>query len=325
MVDINTSFTDNRWMPFDFEKEMNITSRYNPKAKMRGNNSFRFWKRALLQRAMSTIDATLPENWKGPIRDNFFEYLFVAGYCAVYDDPEFGKAWQPCNLSGYGFFYQPTKAIITNPLFEGESKILEIGKECGILKLTPDYCGVLDIVNYYAEQMASNHRSILTGLMNAWGSKIALAKNKAAAETIKKIYDKMSSGEPLVIAKDIKPVEDDTRSGTPSWNMLELQCKKDEYIIPEILTTAQTILNGFDAEIGIPTLPYQKKERMVSDEATMRTYDGQARSLTWINTLSDCADEINRIIPGIDLKFALHYSQDEENASGSNTEEVNEK
>lgn len=303
-----------QYMPFDFEAEMNITSRYNPKAKMRNNKAFRFWKRALIQRAMSVIDADLPDTWEGPIRDNFYYALFIIGFVAIYNDSKYGYIWQPASLSEQGVFYQPTKALIANPLFKTPVE-KEIGKDCGILKLTPDYFGILDIVNYYAEKLASADKSINTSLMNAWGSKIAIATNKAAAETIKKVYDKMQDGENLVVTKDKPIIEDDTRSGKEAWNILDLQYSKDEYITDSLLADFQTILNNFDSEIGIPTLPYQqKKERMVTDEATMKTHDAIARSLTWIKTLDSCTKEIKRIFPDITLDFALHYDQSEENA-----------
>ena len=31
---------------------------------------------------------------------------------------------------------------------------LEIGKECEIIKLTPDYMGIWDVITYYAEKLA---------------------------------------------------------------------------------------------------------------------------------------------------------------------------
>jgi hypothetical protein len=73
----------------------------------------------------------------------------------------------------------------------------------------------------------------------------------------------------------------------------------------------QTIINNFDSEIGIPTVPYQKKERMVTSEANARVYDAKARSLTWFNTLSESIDEVKLLYPDIKLSVKLHYDETE--------------
>ena len=68
------------------------------------------------------------------------------------------------------------------------------------------------------------------------------------------------------------------------------------------------IMNDFDNEIGIPTLPYEKKERMITDEATMRAYDGCARSLTWYNSLTTSIDKVHDLYPDLTLSARLHYA-----------------
>ena len=82
----------------------------------------------------------------------------------------------------------------------------------------------------------------------------------------------------------------------------------------------QTILNNFDAEIGIPTVPYQKKERLVAEEATMRAYDGCARSLTWFNTLTTSIAEVKKLYPDINLNARLHYADFNVSEGGSDNE-----
>lgn len=59
----------------------------------------------------------------------------------------------------------------------------------------------------------------------------------------------------------------------------------------------------------------------------MGNYDGQARSLVWVNTLNSSADIANRLFADRlekPLKFALHYDMTEQQAD-DNTEEVDAK
>ena len=93
--------------------------------------------------------------------------------------------FQPCTFSGYDFYYQPTKVLISNPLF---SKELILHKDAELLKLTPDFQGCWDVLDFYAEQLAECSKGIKMGLINAKFPMILTANNQAQSETLKKIY-----------------------------------------------------------------------------------------------------------------------------------------
>ena len=312
------------YMPFNFEQEMLIDSHYNPSPKMRNNKAFRFWCRALFQRAISIIDADLPDSWSGTNRDFFFECLFKIGFVCVYYDKKFGLVFQPCGLNGRNIYYQPVTALVNNPVYKNTLE-LKLGSEASLLKLTPDFIGIYDIVSYYAERLASLDGSIMVAIANSRFGKIALATNKSSAEALKKVYDSIQEGEPFKVVSDKQFAPNDRQSDKAPWNLLQLEGSKDTYILTDVLRDAQTILNAFDAEIGIPTLPYQKKERMVSDEASMRNYDGKARSLTWIKCLESTAEETNKVLAEYldkPIKFALHYEDETMSEDDINSGEV---
>ena len=56
----------------------------------------------------------------------------------------------------------------------------------------------------------------------------------------------------------------------------------------------RTILHNFDTEIGIPTLPVEKKERMITDEANSLRVDAISRSEVWLNTFNESAFAVNK-------------------------------
>ena len=88
--------------------------------------------------------------------------------------------------------------------------------------------------------------------------------------------------------------------------MLLMQQKvKENYITDKQLIDFQTILNAFDAEIGINTVPYQKAERFVSAEASSRMNDSQARIITAIECLKSSIVDIKKLYPDITLDFNL--------------------
>lgn len=278
---------------------------YSPSAVKAYNNlTFGYWVRALFQRAQSILEFDLPENWSGNVKDFFMYCLFKYGFIAVFDTEEFGFAFQPCGLSGYNFYYQPTQAIVSNPKL---NKSFVIGQDCEIIKLTPDYMGIWDILEYYAERFSTLDNAINMSLINCKTPYILGAKNKTASSALKKILDKINKGEPAVVF-DEKLMNDPNTKETPFQLLELLHNPKEAYITTDQLADFQTILNNFDNEIGIPTLPYQKKERMISDEATMRMYDGCARSLTWYNTLVSSIDNVNKLYPDVNISVRLHYA-----------------
>lgn len=278
---------------------------YNPSPiKAYNNRTFGYWVRALFQRAVSVIEFDLPDTWQGNIKDFFHYCLFKYGYVAIFDYKELGLVFQPCTLSGFNFFYQPVDALISNPQYNAT---LKIGEQCELLKLTPDYIGIWDVIEYYAERFSCLDNAINMSLINCKTPYILGAKNKTASSALKKILDLVNRGEPAVIF-DEKLMNDPNTKDTPFQLLELLKDPKSAYLTTDQLADFRTILDNFDAEIGIPCLPYQKKERLVSDEATMRTYDGSARSLTWYNTLTSSIDEVKKLYPQIVLSARLHYA-----------------
>lgn len=305
------------YIPLNYN-QINIgAGTYSPSpVKSYNNRTFGFWIRALFQRITSVIEFDLPEEWQGAVKDFFLYCMYKYGFVAVFNSDEFGMSFQPCAPKGYNFYYQPTDVVISNPLYNAE---LEIGKECELLKLTPDYVGIWDIIEYYAERFSSLDNAINMSLINCKTPYILGAKNKTASSALKKIFDKVNRGDPAVIF-DEKLINDPNTKDTPFQLIELLRNPKEAYLTTDQLMDFQTILNNFDAEIGIPTVPYQKKERLVAEEATMRAYDGCARSLTWFNTLTTSIAEVKKLYPDITLNARLHYADFNVSEGGSDNE-----
>ena len=287
------------YMPFNYN-EINVAAgTYNPSSvKAKNNYSYGFWERALFQRALSVLKIDLPSEWNGSIKDLFNYCLYKFGYVAVFNKAEYGTIFQPCGLSGFDLFYRPTRALISNPALKG-SLNLEIGKECAILKLTPDYFGIWDIIDYYATKLSELDCAIDISLINNKFAFMISAKNKPAANAIKKMLDKINSGQPAVIY-DVKVRPGDLEDGEP-WNVWDRGNLKESYLTTEQLADFRTLLHNFDTEIGIKTIPIEKKERMITDEATSLVADTVSRSSVWLDTFNESAIEVNRMF-GLEIK-----------------------
>ena len=283
------------YMPLNYEQINIAAGTYFPSSVKAFNNEvFKFWQRSLFQRTLSTLIIDMPDEWKRH-KDLFYWSIFAYGYVGCFNIKEFGKCFNPCNLDGYNFYYEPTRAVLANPAMGPDAKeVFEIGKTCEIIKLTPDYKGVFDVINYYAEKLASMDCAINTAIINTKFAYIVGAKNKAAAEVLKKLFDKVSSGEPAVFF-DKKLANDPVDKDVP-WQALFRDNLKQSYIITDLLKDFQTILNNFDCEVGIPTIPYEKKERMVQSEAESRQIDATARSIIWFEELKRTMEIANEFL-----------------------------
>jgi hypothetical protein len=249
-----------------------------------------YWFRSLFQRAASTLEFDFPEKFTAEEKDFFYYCLLKYGFVCVFNSERFGLSFNPCTLYGFDLYYQPTNAIVTNPALS-ESLDLKINKECALIKLTPDYLGVFDIIDYYASKLANMSCSLDMTVENSKTAFVMAGKTKSAIQTLKKIVDLISHGKTTIVAdgrvtspkEDVEPFTWLTRNA------------KESYVGTDLLQDIQTILNMFDREIGIPTIPYQKKERMVDFESKSAMIDSSSRLSTWIRTLEASLENVNSI------------------------------
>lgn len=293
-------------------KQINaIAGKYSPSTlKAYNNATYEYWERSLFQRASSRIQTKLPHNWEGTIRDFLLYCLLKFGFVFVSQNEKLGYWFQPGTLYGIDFYYQPTEFILANPRandvdVKNRYKLHEEGE---LLKFMPDFRGIFDIISYYAEKLSNLDSAINVSIINSKMPYILAGKNKAAIEALKKMMDKINKGESAIYIDKI--LQDDPNAtgkmdATP-FQILELQHNmRENYITTEQLQDFQSILNSFDAEIGINTLPYQKSERFVSAEASARMVDSQARIQTAIECLNSSVKCIKELYPNIELEFSL--------------------
>lgn len=243
-----------------------------------------YFRRYLMQKAISVFKWQLPDTWD---KDYFLYTLYGYGYCAVINTEEFGVIPQWGALGGYNVFYRPTYVIITNPLIK-EMKRPTIGIDCTIIKLQPDYGSITDLVNYYADMLALCSESIGINMINSHVSTVFPAANKAMAESYKKMYDKIASGDPAVVVD--KNLFDDT--GKPVWTPFQANIK-NEYIADNILADMRRIEAQFDQDIGIPTANTEKRERLIVDEVNSNNVETAIRSEFWLEQIKKSVEETN--------------------------------
>ena len=287
-------------IPTDFEGLNQYNSMRSVAGRVQNDLNTQFYMRALWQRAIAGTTFRLPKSWRRAKR-YFKNVLFSLGYIGVIDTPKYGVIPQICGFSGYGLFLQPTTMLVNQPLVQFEGTI---GENCELIHLCGDFRGVWDIVEHYAIRLSIAITSVDCALINERVSLLAAGKNKAASETLKYLFERISAGEPFSVYDKSTLKTDGLTDEDPIWTFS--QDVASQYVSDKLLADIDTILMQFDKEIGIAAVG-EKKERMLTDEIAMQNEDACARSSTWFENLSDSFDLVNELFPELNLSFTMKY------------------
>ena len=297
--------------PFDYQTLNYYNAQRSPSTvHVKNTRLRRYFRKYLFQKAISVFKWNLPEEWD---KDYFLYTLYGLGYIAVVDTDQYGVICQGGALGGYNLYYRPSYIIITNPLLK-ETMTCSIDrrteglvdraltsvsdKECVLIKLQPDYSSIMDIVGYYADQMALASESMGINLLNVKSGTVFGAENKAKAESFKKMYDMLSDGDPAVVID--KQLLDD--QGKPVWFPFT-QNVKESYVVSDMLSDMRKIEAMFCTDIGIPNANTDKRERLITDEVNANNVETSSRCEMWL-------EEIRKGLTKANSKYKLNLSVD---------------
>ena len=257
------------------------------------NAAMDYWTRSLFQRLTALIDfENLPKGsteqyeWD---KDALKYGLFMLGYLAIFKSKSYGIVPQPGTLSGFGLQFQPSGVMIATPYFQFE-RPLKIGVETELLKLTPDYCGVYDIVTKYAAELKEIDTSIRSAARASRLGYIMVASDDKSARTLKALRERIINGDDAIIDDKLIGKDKIDPSVLP-WHTFERDIKEN-YILSELLDDRRKTLVDFYKEIGVRMVE-DKKERMITAEVDAGNAETFIRSEVWIETLKESCDKVN--------------------------------
>ena len=305
--------------PYMFDYINLDTSNVSPSTNHCKNSKlFHYFQRYLLQKAISVMKWEVPENWD---KDYFLYCLYCWGTVAVVETDKFGVIPQGCTLKGYNVYYRPLQAVISNPLLKG---ILEpvIGEQCVLFKCTPDYGGIMDLVSRYADEMSVCMESLDMNNMNSKLAYMFSARNKAGAESLKKIMDQIMRGE-LAVFYDSKLKEDRGNNEViEPWTVFANNLSNN-YIAGDILDNMRRLEELFCTEIGIPSSRSDKKERMITSEAESNDTETSTRIEMWLDGWKKSCEDVKKMF-GVNVSVEWRHKPTEnvsrETKKGGNNE-----
>ena len=257
-----------------------------------GNNLSYYFRKYLFLEAVSMVHWKLPDTWPR----NRLEYLvFGTGGVSVFNTDRFGLVYDRMGLTGQNVFYNPTHCVIANPFIKG-NQYLQIGKQCEIINLQPDYKGIVDIVAYYGDMMALAAQATQSNLVNSRLAYVFVCSNKAGSESFKKMFDEIMQGNPAVFVDSALMQKNLIKSGSNAapWSMFSADLKGN-FITNELLTALKTIKALFDTEVGIPNTNTSKKERMLTDEVNSNNVEMAAKASLWLESLQHGCERVHKL------------------------------
>lgn len=294
-------------IPFYYQELNNMRGHKVPSSNICYDSEtyFYFW-RSLYNRLASRFMWKVPETWEKEI----FEFtLYSLGFVGVFNtdkyastvEEKFGIIPAPATVSGIGVQMQPTKIRTANTYFTmPEDEI--IYKGAGLIKITGDYKGILDIVDFYAQRLAILYSTIDQSIINSRFAYIVSANSASAAATLKAIFDSRNSGKPLIVFdkdKLKKKTSIDKNSPietTEPFELLDLRVGEN-YITDKLLKDYRVIMNQFDAEIGIPNNPVEKGERLITNEVESNSAETVARFEYFMDCLKRSLERTYKVFP----------------------------
>lgn len=302
-------------LPFFYDEINNLRGHKVPSVGLcYDSETYYFFWRSLYQRLASKFEWQVPDHWDKEV----FEFsLYAFGFLGIFDtnkyattpNQRFGIIPAPSTVHGIGVQMQPTKIRTANPHFYMPYDEI-IYEGAGLIKLTSDYRGILDIVDFYARELATLWSSIDQSIINSRFAYIISANSEAAAATLKAIFDARNSGKPLMVYDKEKLKKKDPVDKTlplddkEPFEVLDLRVGEN-YITDKLLADYRRILVQFDTEVGIPNNPFEKGERLISNEVESNSAETVARFTYMMDILKRSLKKTYEVFPELESTLTV--------------------
>ena len=243
----------------------------------------------------------VPEGWD---YDYMLERIFLDGMMCI-TDTELGVLPLQTGVSGLNVFNHPTTCVIANPVLGSLERRIDV--DCALVKLQFNYGNVWPIINRYASLLAMCDSAIAVNLINTKVCAIFGADSKAEAETYKRMYDRISRGDPAVFVGEglAKKLSD----------RLLFNQVKQQYIADDVEELKQRLMDDFLSDIGINNANTDKRERLNTFEVVSNTQEVRSGAEHWLQNIQDGFDVANRLY-GLNLKITRKQFKSEDPSGG---------
>lgn len=262
------------------------------------NITFNYYQRILLEKIMGVFKfENIPDTWN---KQYLLHILLTEGLVIACKTQQgnFALRGSAYNLNVY---LEPLKARVTSNnivMFDGS-----IGVDCEIIYLRPYlnavYLGVMDIVNRYAQKLASAEGSLDMTIINSRVSHIFRGKTTAELKSYQKMYDDITNGKPSAfLLEDVNELEN------KPTNQIDLLNVKNTFVGRELMELRRSLMNEFLTNVGIDNANTDKRERLNAEEVNVNNTETKCMANYWLGNINDCLTRVNALF-GFNISCSL--------------------
>ena len=270
-----------------------------------------FFAEKLFQRARSVLKWKLPES----VNRYYFSYAMnTFGYIGLFHHPDFGNLALVPGFLDRDVYYYPKNLRFVNPLFKEEAKreiyfTGDIGEDARdkyaiLLNLKGNFQGHCQLCTTFADVLASLFQDVGLSSVNMKLSNVFACDNKGSAQSFKRMFDHIASGEPATFI-DRNLFDDE---GNPRWFQFQGNMKNN-YIIGDLMVDIRKTILLFDDMVGIPSINTEKRERMVTAEAEANQDEARSALEQWLDDLKDECKKAKKVLD-FDIDVELRHPDD---------------
>lgn len=275
-------------------------------------DAYKYYFKTLLSKLNSLF---IWDNLPKTVDKNFLNSnLFLLGYSAFFEKD--GEIYT--NFGGIGGEpnenYYPTNFILANPRLGSETYVINSDDKdtCKIIYNTDSdkqfinfygAGGMYRLIKQTATLLADNLQSISMAQINSRIQTVFTSADDKQCNSATEIIKRMYNGEPYQIVSndELQP-----------FTVLNLETDTSE-TIETLLEVHQYILADFYNQIGIPTTPYQKKERLITDEINTLDKTNNCNIYSMLSARQEGINEVNKKFgTQISIKLADWLTADKE-------------
>ena len=276
----------------------------NPKKVDPNSTTYWYYMDMLFRKAMSIYKfENVPENWD---YDYFVSVLLSQGFICV-TDTALGVIPLRCGLTGLNVYEHPTTVIIANNVLGNLERTID--EDCTVIKMNYNYApAVMPIINRYATLLSECDSSISVNLMNSKVAFIALCSSKQVAQSMKLMYDEISSGKPAVFVKG-----DQINGDNILYNHV-----KENFIAGDIQILKRKLMSEFLTEIGVNNTNTDKRERLTDNEVEANNGEIQLNAGYWFDNIKEGIALTNKMFGlNIEVKLKNTFNTEEIEINGN--------